>query len=463
MSDHNTVKILFLAANPQDTTWLQIAEEMRAVDQVLRKAEQHNWFDLRLHGAVRVDDLQELFLSYQPHIVHFSGHGSSTGEIILQASSGDSHPVSISALNELFAVLKDNIRCVVLNACYSKLQAQAIAQHIDCVIGMSEEVGDKASISFATAFYRALGFGRDVKTAFELGCGEIKLKNLAEHNQPILITTNVNPRRIFFIPSSEPMYVPLIDREEVIELFHRFLNPFTTKRIIRLLGEPKMGKTHLLTKVFPTIAHQHATRCIILDLRNPDQDITTHLNNACELLGYTRFQTFKDLYQEWINQDQIQFTGLQSLASFITLWNQRSKAMTDRMRYRLTRCFVDDLRQLDDHPLVLIFDAVDNATDATKMWLMDNLLVQLYQLPHVRVIIGGRILPEACGTYAAACYNLKLQPVEKVEAYIHYCQEVNANLPEQAIPVLAKVLSYTPGIFAEAIEANFLNGTIIDG
>src|SRR5262245_42609469 len=92
-------------------------------------------FDLRVHGAVHYSDLQELLLRYRPHIVHFSGHGSQDSQIILQSDNG-AHPVSADALSSLFTILKDNLRCVVLNACYSAEQAQSIAVHIDCVIGM---------------------------------------------------------------------------------------------------------------------------------------------------------------------------------------------------------------------------------------------------------------------------------------------------------------------------------------
>ena len=63
----------------------------------------------------------------------------------------------------------------MLNACYSEAQAQAIAKHIDCVVGMTTAVGDDAAIDFATAFYRALGYGRDVQTAFDLGTNQIAL------------------------------------------------------------------------------------------------------------------------------------------------------------------------------------------------------------------------------------------------------------------------------------------------
>ena len=49
--------------------------------------------------------------------------------------------------------------------CFSAPQAEAITQLIDCAIGMNEAIGDQAAITFAAAFYRAVGFGRSVKTA----------------------------------------------------------------------------------------------------------------------------------------------------------------------------------------------------------------------------------------------------------------------------------------------------------
>jgi len=192
------IKIFFLAANPEDTNPLRLDEEMRGIDQALRQAEFRDKFDVRQHWAIRVTDLQGYLLRHKPDIVHFSGHGSTASEIILEDNEGNSHPVSIRALSQLFSVLKGNIRCVVLNTCYSEQQAQAIAKHIDCVTGMSKAIGDAAAISFSIAFYQALAFGKDIKTAFDLGCLQIDLENLNEQDTPKLIAININPSEIVF-------------------------------------------------------------------------------------------------------------------------------------------------------------------------------------------------------------------------------------------------------------------------
>lgn len=196
------IKILFLAANPSDTTRLRLAEEFRSIDQALRGAEFRDMFDLQQHGAVRVTDLQDCLLRHTPDIVHFSGHGSKRSEIFLEDQLGESHPVPVPALSKLFSVFKDNIRCVVLNACYSEEQARAMSEHIDCVVGMSKAIGDLSAISFATAFYRALGYGRDVKAAFDLGCVEIHLEDLNEQDTPQLLAVKCNPEEIVFVRKS---------------------------------------------------------------------------------------------------------------------------------------------------------------------------------------------------------------------------------------------------------------------
>jgi len=54
-------------------------------------------------------------------------------------------------------------------------------------------------MSFAEAFYQALGYGRDVKTAFDLGCLQIDLKSLNEQDTPKLLALDSDPEAIVFV------------------------------------------------------------------------------------------------------------------------------------------------------------------------------------------------------------------------------------------------------------------------
>ena len=92
------------------------------------------------------------------------------------------------ALGRLFAVLRDNIRLVVLNACYSDEQARAIVEEIDFVVGMTDEIGDEGARVFAAAFYRGLAYGRSVRSAFDLGLNELQLEGLRDDESvPVLL------------------------------------------------------------------------------------------------------------------------------------------------------------------------------------------------------------------------------------------------------------------------------------
>jgi hypothetical protein len=193
-----TINVLFLAANPDGTTPLDLNTELNAIEDVLDSCKFRDRFNLEQRFELKPGDIAKMLLKYDPHIVHFSGHGSEAGEIILQDANGESRPVDASAISNLFSVLKGNIRCVVLNACYSKVQAKLISKYIDCVIGMSKAIGDEAAIQFAEGFYRGLGFGKDLETAFKLGCAEIDLEGLDEEDTPKIIWKNDQPQKILF-------------------------------------------------------------------------------------------------------------------------------------------------------------------------------------------------------------------------------------------------------------------------
>lgn len=184
------VTVLFLAANPSDKTKLSLDREVRAITHRLRASKHGGAFRIEHEWAATIDDLQACLLRHVPDIVHFSGHGNPAGMILLNDESGRAVPVSPRALSHLFKILRGDrpIRCVVLNACYSANQAEGIAENVDCVVAMSGAVQEESSICFSGAFYQALGFGKNVRIAFELGCNEVDLKSLCDADVPLLIS-----------------------------------------------------------------------------------------------------------------------------------------------------------------------------------------------------------------------------------------------------------------------------------
>jgi hypothetical protein len=203
------IKILLLAANPKSTDPLRLGEEIREIDIVLKQANHRDRFELIPKFAVRVGDLRDAMLSQSPQIVHFSGHGAGQAGLVLEDDLGKQAFVTTEALARFFQSFADTVECVLLNACYSEIQAEAINQHINCVIGMNQSIGDRAAIEFAKGFYAALGSGRSIEAAFEIGCASLDLKNIPESSKPELkIKPGIDDawisRKLVVVPEPEP-------------------------------------------------------------------------------------------------------------------------------------------------------------------------------------------------------------------------------------------------------------------
>jgi WD40 repeat protein len=186
MSDNTPVKtILILAANPVNTSRLRLDEEVREIDAGLQRAKKRDQFKLEQKWAVRSRDFYRAILDVQPQIVHFCGHSAGQDGIVLEDETGQVALVQADALASMFKIFaRKGVECVVLNACYSELQAQAVSQYVNYVIGMNKAVGDKAAVAFAVAFYDAIGAGEKVEFAYELGCSQII--GFLEHQTPVL-------------------------------------------------------------------------------------------------------------------------------------------------------------------------------------------------------------------------------------------------------------------------------------
>jgi hypothetical protein len=199
-SNNSNSNILFLASNPVDTSKLDLEREFAKIHSKL----QDTHYELKSAWAVTSDSLQDSILTYEPRIIHFSGHGTGSGAsgqraiqraptkqagICLQNETGQSQLVSGDALASLFEVCLSifNLEVVLLNACHSEEQAKAIfASGVPYVIGMNTAVYDESAIEFATGFYRGLAKTGKVDIAFKLAVSAIKLKGLKGVSTPVI-------------------------------------------------------------------------------------------------------------------------------------------------------------------------------------------------------------------------------------------------------------------------------------
>jgi hypothetical protein len=179
---------------------------------------------------------------------------------------------------------------VVLNACFSEVQAEAIARYVPYVLGMSQAIGDLAAIEFAKGFYGALFEGRSVKDAFALGKNLIALKNIPETQTPVLLEKRDRPTSQSLatnITLEEPegtvrigsaFYIPRSPQQE--QAFNAIAIPHA---FLRLKSPDYMGKSSLLVRMLEE-ARRLGCRTTWLDLQKCDR----------------RFLGNMDLFLQWV-------------------------------------------------------------------------------------------------------------------------------------------------------------------
>jgi hypothetical protein len=239
--------ILFLAANPSETPPLALDREVRAIQKELEQSGFRDCFELVTRWAVEPLDLLRELRKVKPTVVHFSGHGGyipgggtaggraadtqprpdpvqsphrdlvpagsagsagSTGVadahsserqhgLYFQGADGRAQFVSAQAIEATFGAAGSSVRLVVLSACYSDAQAEALLAHVDCVVGMSDAIRDEAARSFAIGFYGGLGERESIAAAHAQGRAAISLEGLSDSALPQLrVRPGVDARRL---------------------------------------------------------------------------------------------------------------------------------------------------------------------------------------------------------------------------------------------------------------------------
>ena len=205
--------LLFLAANPHGTDGRVLDREARAIQVELERSGHRDRFEFVTRWAAEPLDLLRELRKLRPTVVHFSGRGghlvpsghhanappgrAAAGEdhrnreepsdgLFFQGPDGRARWVSPQALKDTFGAAGSSVQVVVLDACYSATQAEALLAHVDCVVSTRGTIRDDAARSFAIGFYGGLGERASIAAAYAQGCAAISLECLPDADRPQL-------------------------------------------------------------------------------------------------------------------------------------------------------------------------------------------------------------------------------------------------------------------------------------
>ena len=201
------VRILVVAANPLGSSPLKLDHEVKTIQEALRRSRKRDNFVVEYRLAATPSELRRALLDLEPHVLHFSGHGSGeqgllfvsdeSASAIYRSEGGEVRPRSANSneikfvpaqpLANLLQLCEDHLECVVLNACYSDVQGNAISANIPFTIGMRDLVEDNVAIKFSQGFYDAIGAGKSYEKAFAWGKVAISFDLANEESSNILV------------------------------------------------------------------------------------------------------------------------------------------------------------------------------------------------------------------------------------------------------------------------------------
>lgn len=94
------ITVLFFATNPKGTSQLRLDEEARTIQEMIRKSEHRDSISFETRWAVRPLDILQAINEINPDVVHFSGHGADTGELVLENTDGSAKIVTKEAITQ---------------------------------------------------------------------------------------------------------------------------------------------------------------------------------------------------------------------------------------------------------------------------------------------------------------------------------------------------------------------------
>lgn len=235
-------KILILLAGSQgaNAARLELDQELQQIQKALAHAINHQSFEILIRWAARIEDLRHALLHDKPQIVHFSGHGAGNQGFILETAAGQPQFVSTEALAGLFELCQGFVECVLLNACYSDVQALAIHRHIAYVIGMNYAILDRAAIQFSVGFYDALAAGRSYEDAYRIGCNAIELEGIQDSTGRSEALIPIIKARRWVAPEGKAALTDQLDEPKLVEPPRSILAP---ERTTVARGEEKTAQS----------------------------------------------------------------------------------------------------------------------------------------------------------------------------------------------------------------------------
>ncbi|HMO63892.1 MAG TPA: ATP-binding protein [Verrucomicrobiota bacterium] len=212
-------------------------------------------------------------------------------------------------------------------------------------------------------------------------------------------------------------HYPLADRETEFAEFCALLRDDSARRILGIHGPSDRGKSALLAEFFQFTQRQSGILsayaefkgCLLLS------EVLQDLRRDLKAVRFPRFDRYRDA------------------------------GPAEMLRH----AFLLDLEECS-HPVVLILDAFEQASDEASEWVLSRLLPLCDAFAGIRVVLGGKTLPDlqANRRLAARVRYFELSPIRDPTSWCAYGRRVlgltSENLPDDHFVTLVNAAQGSP-------------------
>ena len=173
---NNRQKILFVSANPSDSQLQNIdwGYELKALDKIFRKGKLKNAYVLETLPHIEPAEFINSLKDENPWLLHFCGHGDSSGSLILETSERNKFTLQkkdfLKCLSE-----QTTLKCLILCSCNSDKVLEEAQDFVEYCIGFTGELINEDSIHFAKIFYKNFNSCESLPNAFQRTIDELKV------------------------------------------------------------------------------------------------------------------------------------------------------------------------------------------------------------------------------------------------------------------------------------------------
>lgn len=214
--------------------------------------------------------------------------------------------------------------------------------------------------------------------------------------------------------------------------------------ILLLQGNSGSGKTSLITHCLNDVSPGSVQLCV--QLRADSVGMEEIFSRSVDELGIENLTNYHRCLQENLTQSvQLSNVTQHGSANAINVDLTISEsAIRNRRAARLTEAWFDDIRSYHT-PLVVIFDAYEQAPTDVQDWISGPFLARASKCKNIRVAIAGQRVPVSGIEWGARATLLQFNGVHEPDEWVPVIRGMNKVFREPAEVYMASICEHLKG------------------